>query len=74
MNNSPLFSMLGGMTSGNNPMQMIQQFIQFRNSFQGDPKAEVQRLISSGKISQSQLDQAQNMARDLQNLLSQMNK
>jgi len=74
MNNSPLFSMLGGMTSGNNPMQMIQQFIQFRNSFQGDPKAEVQRLISSGKISQSQLDQAQNMARDLQNLLIQMNK
>lgn len=72
--NSPLFNMFGNMPSGNNPMQMIQQFMQFKNSFQGDPKAEVQRMISSGKISQSQLDKAQNMARDLQNLLSQMNK
>lgn len=74
MNNSPLFNLLGGIGGNNNPMQMIQQFIQFKNTFQGDPKAEVQRLISSGKISQSQLNQAQNMARDLQNLLSQMNQ
>ena len=73
MNNSPLFNMLGGM-GGSNPMQMVQQFIQFRNTFKGNPQEEVQKLISSGKISQSQLNQAQNMARDLQNLLSQMNQ
>ncbi|MBQ0112247.1 MAG: hypothetical protein KBT03_03865 [Bacteroidales bacterium] len=72
--NSPLFNMLGGMPGGNNPMQMIQSFLQFKNTFRGDPRAEVQKLIQSGKISQSQLDQAQNMARELQALLSQMNQ
>lgn len=71
--NSPLFNMLGGF-GGNNTMQMVQQFMQFKNSFKGNPREEVQKLIASGKISQSQLDQAQNMARDLQNLLNQMNK
>lgn len=74
MNNSPLFNLLGGMPTRNNPIQMINQFMQFANSFKGDPKAEVQKLIQSGKISQSQLDEAQNMARELQALLSQMNQ
>ena len=47
-----------GQTSGfNNPMQMMQQFAQFKQQMAGkDPKAMVDELVSSGKISQNQLN------------------
>lgn len=52
---NPLFNALGGgMPAMPNPMgqfgQMMQQFQQFRANFQGDPKAEVQKLLQSGKM------------------------
>lgn len=46
-----------------NFQQMVQQFNQFKNTFKGDPKQKVQELVSSGQISQTQLDQLQNAAR-----------
>ena len=56
-----------------NPMmqfqQMMNQFQQFRQTFQGDPKAEVEKLIQSGKMTQQQLDQLQTMATQFQKLL-----
>ena len=52
-----------------NPMQMIQQFNQFKKTFQGDPKAEVQKLLTSGKLSQQQLNQLQSMAQQFQQFL-----
>lgn len=54
----------------NNPMQMIQQFNSFRQSFQGDPKAEVERLVAQGKITQPQLNQLQSMAKEFQQMLN----
>lgn len=57
----------------NNPMQMIQQFAQFKNSFSGNPQQEVQRLLQSGQMNQSQLNQLQNMAKQFQDLLAQFN-
>ena len=70
---NPLFSMLGGgMPQGNGPMQMVQQFMQFKQNFKGDPKAEVQKMLQSGKISQQQLNQVQQMAGQFQNLLKNM--
>ena len=60
---NPLFNALGGgMPQGNGPMQMIQQFMQFKQNFKGDPKEEVQKMLQSGKISQQQLNQVQQMA------------
>jgi len=52
-----------------NPMQMIQQFNQFKKTFQGDPKAEVQKLLTSGKLNQQQLNQLQSMAQQFQQFL-----
>ena len=49
--------------------QMMNQFQQFKQSFQGDPKAEVERLLQSGKMSQQQLNQLQQMAKMFQNLM-----
>ena len=70
---NPLFNVLGGgMSQGNGPMQMIQQFMQFKQNFKGDPKAEVQKMLQSGRISQQQLNQVQQMAGQFQNLLKNM--
>ena len=70
---NPLFNALGGgMPQGNGPMQMIQRFMQFKQNFKGDPKAEVQKMLQSGKISQQQLNQVQQMAGQFQNLLKNM--
>ena len=63
---NPFFGALGG---GNGFMQMMQQFQQFKANFQGDPKAEVQKLLQSGKISQPQLNQLQAMAQQFQQFL-----
>lgn len=70
---NPLFNALGGgMPQGNGPMQMIQQFMQFKQRFKGDPKAEVQKMLQSGRISQQQLNQVQQMAGQFQNMLKNM--
>ncbi len=69
---NPLFNALGG---GQIPgpmgqfQNMIQQFRQFQQSFKGDPKAEVEKLVQSGKISQQQLNQLQQAASQFQQLL-----
>ena len=55
-----------------NPMQMIQQFNQFRANFTGDPKAEVEKLVASGKMSQQQLNQLQTMATQFQAMINNM--
>ena len=69
---NPLFNALGGNQMPGplgNFAQMIQQFQQFKANFHGDPKAEVQKLLQSGKMSQQQLDQLQAAAKQFQALL-----
>ena len=55
------------MNNSNNPMNMMQQFMQFKNNFQGDPQQAVMNLLNSGRMSQSQLNQLQGMARQFMN-------
>lgn len=64
--NNPFFGALGG---GNGFMQMLQQFQQFKANFHGDPKAEVEKLLRSGKLNQQQLNQLQQMAKQFQSLM-----
>ena len=69
---NPLFNALGG---GQMPgmvgqfQNMVQQFRQFQQTFQGDPKAEVEKLVQSGRISQQQLNQLQQVAGQFRQLL-----
>lgn len=69
---NPLFQALGG---GQMPgrmgqfQNMVQQFRQFQQTFQGNPKAEVEKLVQSGKITQQQLNQMQQMAVQFRQLL-----
>ena len=48
---------------------MMQRFQQFQQIFRGDPRQQVQQLLSSGKISQAQYDQAVQMAQQLQRMI-----
>ena len=66
---NPLMGLLGGQPSGNGPLQLIQQFQQFKRNFKGDPRQQVQDLLNSGKMTQEQLDQCTSMARQLQGIL-----
>lgn len=43
--------MIPGMGGGNNPMQMIQKFMEFKNNFKGNPQEEVQKMLQSGQKS-----------------------
>lgn len=56
----------------NNPMQMLNEFMKFKNAFQGDPQATVQELIKSGQMTQQQLNALQQQAQQLQNFASSM--
>lgn len=50
--------------------QMLQRFMQFRQNFQGDPRAQIQQMLNSGQISQAQYNQAVQMAQQLQQMLT----
>lgn len=54
----------------NNFIQMVQAFNNFKNNFNGDPKAEVEKLLQSGQITQAQLNQAQEMVKQFQSLFN----
>lgn len=71
MNNPFMAALGGGQMPGpmGNFAQMVQQFQQFKTNFQGDPKAEVEKLLQSGKLNQQQLNQLQQMAKQFQSLM-----
>ena len=62
------FSGSGNMPGG--PMQMMQQFAQFRRMMQGrNPQQMVQNLLSTGQMTQAQFEQLKQQASELQNIL-----
>ena len=48
---------------------MMQQFQQFRNNFQGNPQQMVQQMLQTGRITEAQLNQAIQMARQFKNFV-----
>lgn len=56
-------------TFGKNQNPIMQQFMQFKNSFKGDAREQVQQLLNSGKITQEQYDNAVKMANQFKDLL-----
>lgn len=66
---NPIFQALG--RQGQNPM--LQNFQRFMQQMQGkDPNAMIQELVSSGRVSQQQLDQAQKQAQQMQGMFEGM--
>lgn len=59
--NNPIYKALGG-----NQGNMMGDFQTFVKQMQGlDPNKEIQKLLQSGKITQTQLNQAQQMAQQM---------
>ena len=48
--------------------QMVQQIKQFSKMFKGDPKQQVMNMVAQGMRSNEQLQQAMQMARQMQNM------
>ena len=66
---NPLFQALGGNRN------MMSDFQRFMQQMQGkDPNQEIARLLQSGQITQQQLNQAQQMAQQMQGLLGMFKK
>lgn len=62
---SPIFNAMGG-NQGGNIMQQFQQFMQQMNG--KNPQEEINKLLQSGKVSQEQLNQAQQQAQQMQGM------
>ena len=62
MNNS-LFNIYG--KQQNNVPPIISEINKFKNSFKGDPKAEVEKMMQSGQLSQEQFNEYAQMANQL---------
>ena len=66
---NPLFNAL----NGNRQSNMLQQFQQFMQQMNGkDPNQMINELVSSGKVSQAQLDAAQKQAQQMQGMFEGM--
>lgn len=61
---NPLF---GQMNNNNN---IIQQFMQFKQNFRGNPQAQIQQMLNTGRITQMQYNMAVQKAQQLQRLLN----
>lgn len=65
---NPLFSMLGGNQFGN-LSGLVQQFQQFKRTFQGNPQQQIQQMLNSGKVTQEQYNRTVQMAQAFQQML-----
>ena len=68
---NPLFNILNsGMQPQNPMMNMMTQLNQFKQTFQGNPKQQVQQLLNSGRMSQEQFNQLSQMATQIPNMMN----
>jgi len=66
---NPFFQAMGG----NKQPNMMQQFQSFMQQMKGkDPNAIINEMVSSGKLTQEQLNQAQQQAQQMQGMFEGM--
>lgn len=71
MNNKSIYGLMNNTQNGN----IVQQFQQFVRQMQGkNPTEEINRLLQSGKVSQQQLNQAQQMAKQMKSMFGMFGK
>ena len=59
---NPIYQQLGNKVPTN---PMLQQFLNFKKNFNGDPQQIVQNMLNSGKITQNQVNQCAQKANQL---------
>lgn len=72
---NPIFQALNSGRQQQGPQDMMQNFQRFMRQFQGqDPTKILNDLISSGKVSQQQLDIAQRQAQQMRYMFADAEK
>ena len=69
---NPLFKELGGgvpLMNDGGFSQFVTQIKQLQATFQGDPRAEVQKLLDSGQMTQQQFNQLSQIANQVMALM-----
>lgn len=69
---NPLFGFFNNGMSNNpfgNISNLVNQFNNFKNTFSGDPRLQIQNLLNSGQMSQQQFEQLKQMANQFQRFL-----
>jgi hypothetical protein len=65
--NNPLAGMFGG---NQNPMGgLMQRFQQFQQMFKGDANQQIQQMMNSGKVNQTQYNQAVQWAQQFKKMM-----
>ena len=67
--NNPIFNAMTQNTPLGGMQNLIQQYKQFRQIFQGDPQQKVQEMLNNGQITQDQVNQARSMATEFQKFM-----
>ena len=63
-------ALFNALENNNNPFaNIIQQAQQLKNTFKGNPKQEVERLIKSGQMSQEQFNQYSQIANQIMQMM-----
>jgi len=65
---NPLYQQMAPQ-AGSQMGNLLQRFQQFQQMFKGDPRQQVQQLLNSGKVSQSQYNNAVQMAQQMQRMM-----
>ncbi len=60
---NPILQAMGKSAMPNSPMNVVQQFMQFKQQMQGkDPQKIVEQMLADGRISQQQFEQLKQQA------------
>lgn len=66
---NPLYNILGNNPMPGNMGALISQLQQFKQTYTGDARAQVQQMLNSGKITQAQYNQAAQLADQLMRVI-----
>ena len=71
---NPLYAQMGNAVpqGTENVQAFMNQFSQFRQTFSGNARQQVQNLLNSGKVSQEEYNHAVQMANQLQRMMGGM--
>lgn len=67
--NNPIYQQMQNPVPMNGMQNIMQRFQQFQQMFRGDPRQQVLQLLNSGRISQTQYDNAVRTAQQLQRMM-----
>lgn len=67
--NSTIFNAMSGNMPIGNVQNIMRQVNQLKQTFSGDPQQAVNQMLQSGRINQMQLNQAKQLAKQIQSML-----